>query len=200
MFIIILLLLDLFMASNRTLYTSAYISKMKNVNNMIMNFLCVNVTESCCDWQIVLMFNADVIIWSIGRFRSVLLNASAAGVHCPLSAFICLILRNICSYLQFYALVPAFFIWAGGIEKSFVPFSAPLCSGLSLLLPGSQSCITLWTRILSFSFLFSPCLSLYKELLRVSFVFVFSLYLQLKKKKKLDNEGKERQGEERRGS
>lgn len=49
MFIIILLLLDLFMASNRTLYTSAYISKMKNVNNMIMNFLCVNVTEGCCD-------------------------------------------------------------------------------------------------------------------------------------------------------
>lgn len=62
MFIIILLLLDLFMTSNRTLYTSAYISKMKNVNNMIMNFLCVNVTESCCDWQIILMFNTDVII------------------------------------------------------------------------------------------------------------------------------------------
>lgn len=33
----------------------------------------------------------------------------------------------------------------------------------------------------------------------MSFVFVFSLYLQ-KKKKKLDNEGKERQGEKRRGS
>lgn len=124
-------------------------------------------------------------------------------MHCPLSAFICLILRNICSYLQFYALVPAFFIWAGGIEKSFVPFFGPLCSGLSLLLSGSQSCITLWTRILSFSLLFSSCLSLYKELLRVSFVFVFSLYLQssqvfLKKQKKLDNEGKERQGEARR--
>lgn len=40
----------------------------------------------------------------------------------------------------------------------------------------------------------------------MSFVFVFSLYLQSsqvffkKKQKKLDNEGKERQGEERRGS
>lgn len=148
---------------------------------------CISFPVCKCHWELlwsanVLVFNADVIIWSIDRFCSVLLNASAARwIMCivywvPLYAWYWEIFAVIYSFMHWFLL----FSFGRGIEKSFVPFSAPLCSGLSILLPGSQSCITLWTKILSLSFLFSPCLSLFNELLRVSFVFGFFTLFTIK--------------------